>query len=352
MNKNLKKWIKKNLFNETGEPIRTRFSFGSNSWMLNNHPDKVQEIIDSTSFLKTDEPMSARIYSVLNGISAYPKCDRCGGDTKWHHNHRRFMNYCSKTCSNRSNAVSGKGAHIASAAVREKSRKTLLKNYGEDNFFKTERFREVLQTKFDRNSPSQFALTDDSYELLKNPEELKRLHHEEKLSHAEIAIKYGLAATTVNKAFQRHKIEVLSHPNSIGQKEILDYVRNELGHNAVDNDRTALGKLELDIWIPEIKVAIEYHGAHYHSSRFMRAGQHKYKLVACQNHGIRLLQFFDTEWRDKKEIVKSIIKAIIGDKKNPSEKRGYARKYKVRVVDKKTATLFFDENHLQGSKGV
>lgn len=342
---NLKDWISNTLFNESGLPMRGRFAL---SWWEKNHPEKLKRLLSETVFLQEPITIQGRIHSILNGIEEHPKCVRCGLNVRWHQIHRRFMRYCSKTCSNRSTVKTGSKAHIGSEEVRKKIRNTMIEKYGTENYFKTEKFRDDFQKKYQRTSGSQFRLTEKAYEILNNQDELTRLHHIEGLSHTEIAGMYNISAGAVHNAFKKYHIEVLTHPTSIGQKEIFEFVRTDLGFNdAVERDRSVLEKLELDIFVPSRKVAIEYHGVYWHSSQFKLPGQHKYKMKACENHGIRLLQFFDIEWKEKIEIVKSIIRATLGG----SDIILYARKCTVDRIDKKTASIFLDETHLQGSKG-
>ena len=54
-----------------------------------------------------------------------------------------------------------------------------------------------------------------------------------------------------------------------------------------------LGKMELDIYIPSIKWAIEYDGEAFHKEDKLERERKKYLL--CQNHGIKLIRFREKE---------------------------------------------------------
>ena len=115
----------------------------------------------------------------------------------------------------------------------------------------------------------------------------------------------------------------------------------------VRRDRSILDNLELDIYIPKLKIAIEYNGLRWHSEEFNKdKNYHLNKLIKCNEKGIKLIQIFEDEWIEKKEIVLKKIKHILGF--NNGEKV-YARKCEVREVDKKEAYEFLDKNHIQGS---
>ena len=101
---------------------------------------------------------------------------------------------------------------------------------------------------------------------------------------------------------------------SKGHQEIIDFV-NSFGFNMLINDRDIIKPNELDIYIPEKKFAIEFHGIYYHS-----LGNNKYKhyqkAVKCLEHDIDLLQIFEDEWKYETDIMKSIILFKLGIEKD------------------------------------
>ena len=82
------------------------------------------------------------------------------------------------------------------------------------------------------------------------------------------------------------------------------------------NDRKTIG-MELDLFIPSKKLAIEFDGLFWHSDLPSEAikDRHSKKQIACDNLGITLLRFVDIEeTSDKKktEIIKSMISNKLG----------------------------------------
>lgn len=136
---------------------------------------------------------------------------------------------------------------------------------------------------------------------------------------------------------------------SKNEQEIYEYVCNLVGkENVVDRCRTILSNnKELDIYIPSKKIAIEYNGVLWHCEKY---GKDRYyhleKLNECNERGIRLIQIFEDEYIDKKEIVLSKIRHLLGVDGNKT--KIYARKCNVRKVSKETAKEFLDSNHIQG----
>ena len=132
---------------------------------------------------------------------------------------------------------------------------------------------------------------------------------------------------------------------SNGENEIYEYLLS-LGLHIIHNDRTILNGKELDIYIPEKKLAIEYNGLRWHSEQFKNNARnyHIEKTNKCIKQGIRLIHIFEDEWRNKQELVKSRLNALMGIKCNKIR----AHKCKICNVNAKIAMKFLDDNHLQG----
>jgi hypothetical protein len=58
-----------------------------------------------------------------------------------------------------------------------------------------------------------------------------------------------------------------------------------------------------------------------------------------------LIHVFEDEWSEKKDIIKSMLKNILGKTENSI----YARKCTISAVDKETKKKFLNENHIQGN---
>jgi very-short-patch-repair endonuclease len=129
---------------------------------------------------------------------------------------------------------------------------------------------------------------------------------------------------------------------SRSEGELLDWVRS-IEPSALHRQQV-IGH-EVDILVPDLKLAIEYDGLYWHSEL---AGypirKHLDKTEACLSVGIRLIHVFEDEWVHQQGIVKSRISALLG-----SSTRIFARKLRVRTVDQKTCTEFLNRTHLQGS---
>lgn len=136
------------------------------------------------------------------------------------------------------------------------------------------------------------------------------------------------------------------HPiGSSQQVEILNFVKSLGFDDAVSSTRKIIDPLELDIWIPSKNVAIEYHGLYWHSggkNGTFDKNTHRDKHKRCVEKGIKLLQFFSDEWRDRRNICESIIKNALG----VNDLKLNARDCEVREIDHKISQPFLEANHL------
>lgn len=130
------------------------------------------------------------------------------------------------------------------------------------------------------------------------------------------------------------------------QEEINQFIKG-LGFETLFNDRETIPPLELDVFIPEKAIAIEYCGLYWHGEKnngSKARKKHLDKLKMCQEKEIRLITIFEDEWLLKQKQVQAYLKAILGK----TEIKISARKCVIREVDNSIANLFNEENHIQG----
>ena len=137
---------------------------------------------------------------------------------------------------------------------------------------------------------------------------------------------------------------------SIPEKEIQDFVSSIYKDEIIFNDRKLLNGKELDIYIPNKKVAIEYNGDIWHSEAYKDNAKvvHLEKTLLCEKLGIRLIHIFSDEWELQQEIIKSLIASSLG----VYQKKYFARKLEFKEIDMITAKNFFNKNHIQGFIGA
>ena len=137
---------------------------------------------------------------------------------------------------------------------------------------------------------------------------------------------------------------------SRGETEIYEYVCSLMGKENVEkSNRTILDGQEIDIFIPSLNIGIEYNGLRWHSDKFKGRNYHLSKTEKANSKGVKLIQIFEDEYNNRKEIVLSKIRRLLNvDKELPTI---MARKCKVSIIEKEDAKDFLNKNHIQGYKG-
>jgi hypothetical protein len=105
---------------------------------------------------------------------------------------------------------------------------------------------------------------------------------------------------------------------SYAEKEIVEFIKSIYDGEIIENDRELIKPFELDIVLPDKKLAIEYNGLFWHNEY---SGKDKYyhfnKTESCESKDYQLIHIFEDEWRDNQADIKDIIKSKLGifDKK-------------------------------------
>ncbi|QPB12320.1 hypothetical protein [Providencia phage PSTCR6] len=274
-------------------------------------------------------PLPQVIVLLENGIlnsNMIPKC-HCGNNVIVYRG--KLLEACSNKCS------------IKSRATQNKTRQTCLNRYGK-------------QRKWG-NSKTYALGTHHTQVNLKNLDDLTNHDKMTKLSNSSwetVAEHFGLSLNSHSSAFkfmEKHGYPI-KHLSGVSkmEKELVTFVKQYASIN--ENDKSIIPPYELDIYIPEKKLAIEFNGLYWHSSGTCendkeKSEYHLMKTEMCESNGIHLLHIFENEWADpiKKEIWKSVIRHKLG-----LSKKIYARKCELKTISSSEANIFCERNHLQG----
>lgn len=118
-------------------------------------------------------------------------------------------------------------------------------------------------------------------------------------------------------------------------------------------ERNVRGKLdnpqhEMDIYIPSLRLGVEYNGLFYHSEQFKDQNYHLQKYESAQKRGIQLLQIWEDDWLLKRSIVEEHLRQVLGVSTLP---KAYARNTTVREIPSGQAREFLNAYHIQGYSG-
>lgn len=352
------------------------------SWFNKYHHDEylhVKEFQDNNNL--SEIKFSQVLYSYINNLEI-PLCDFCEIKNKrfigFQNGYDRF---CSKKCASsyslpksvetrRNNTILKYGVTHTSKLqfVKDKQEKTNISKYG----FKSPTLNPDIKNKQTNTMLSKYGVkfTGNSDELMSKVfssrfENYKKLIYEnyKKLNIINI-IEEGLIEIKCERCnnnyiirnellrlrFFRYNVNTCLYCNPLNmykdtkENEVRDFIVNS-GVCIVNSDRRILNGKEIDIYLPDHKIGIEFNGLYWHSDLHKDKKYHIDKKNNCLKNDINLIHIWEDDWLYKEEIVKSRISNIL----NLNQYRIMARKCILKEVSSKDAKKFLDENHLQGN---
>ena len=122
--------------------------------------------------------------------------------------------------------------------------------------------------------------------------------------------------------------------------EIKDIINTMYNGKCIENSRSIIPPLELDLYYPEKNVAIEFNGNYWHDENHKPKDYHFNKFKLCKDKNIRLVSIYESDWYNKRDNIISLLKNIFIDSKII-----YARNCTISKLDYKTKSDFINEYH-------
>lgn len=182
--------------------------------------------------------------------------------------------------------------------VREKARQTFLARYGNPQFPQSDEWKAQMLAKF------------GSEQVFNSP----------------------------------HFEEIMDEINTLeskGEREVREFVES-LG---LSTKKTRIDNQEIDVYIPEKWIGIEYHGLYWHCELHKASDYHYQKYKTLAKAGVDVIQIYESEWSERKEQIKSRLRSILG----ANENRVGARKCEIGQAEKDSARRFLKKYHIQGA---
>lgn len=354
--------------------------------------------------LKVHKITSEQYYLKYIGKKGY--CGVCGKETKYKNLVEGYCLNCSYECSKSAKSTLekrkktckekfGSESFFGSKEGKEKVKKGIRKKYGVDNVMYVEEIKKrVEDTNLERygtKSPfesekikKKIKQTNLEKYGIEYPQQSKtirkktinkfrntifhRLINSNRLKdrcvpnfkieeYNNVSKKYSWICTKCKNEFEDHIDDghiprcklcypIKSYSSGL-EKEVIEFC-STIENKTFKNNRSIIYPLELDIYIPDKNIAIEFDGLYWHSENGpnkIDKSYHLNKTKLCNKKGINLIHIFEDEWLNKQDIIKSIIKAKLG----LITDKVHARKCEIKEVEKKESTNFLFENHIQGS---
>jgi len=225
--------------------------------------------------------------------------------------------------------------------IREKSKSTFIENWGVDCYFKIDSFKKEREVeRCDKLS----QLLQGEYDFISYDSSNSIFNIKHKYCNSEFKLDGGLVKSRMSSNSILCPIcnPIGNHFSSM-EFEILRFME-ENGINYLHGDRKILNGYEIDIYLPDYNIGIEVNGLYWHSEIYKDHRYHINKTLMCRDLGIELLHIWEDDWKNKKDIVKSIIL----NRLSMNQYKIWARKCDIRDVSSKDAKIFLNQNHIQG----
>lgn len=341
---------------------------GSPSAVKKHYPQFFEYIIENYKD-KYGISWSEALCWYFNGLENAPRCEYCGNPVRLINFVQGYKRYCCKECMLRDperykrirqtikerygveNIHSlphikekikqtcreryGGDSPMCSKEIRNKSKNTCLKKYGVDSVGKVKEIHEkAKQTNLKRYGVECPTLLDRSYK--KHLETLDKRHKKKyegliemlpdrsmKFVCPHMGIcdkceeKYFITTNNIHRGRLWHGSETctrllpISDLSSTSEVKIRLWLDNH-GISYKTNNRSLLRNLELDIYIPEYKLAIEVNGCYWHSSLRKPKEYHANKWQRCGENGVRMLSLWEDWINERWEEVEEILKYHLG----------------------------------------
>lgn len=237
--------------------------------------------------------------------------------------------------------------------IKERMHQTIQAKYGVD--YASQTYESYVNTQ---KSKGKSITSEENFNILKSKDLLSdyidKLWEDDPLVTLRlVADSLGFAVSTTGHYIIKYelqdKISYLAG-TSYGEYEIIDFLDE---FNIDYNHRYSKLGPEMDIYIPNHDLGIEFNGLYWHSDIYKDKKYHLKKTKYYNEIGIKLIHIYEDEWYD--DVKRNILKSLILSSCNVSINKTieYARKLNVVELDHKPATLskirnFYNENHLQG----
>jgi hypothetical protein len=231
---------------------------------------------------------------------------------------------------------------LQSEYIKNKIKKTNIEKYGVDNPSKSEDIKKKIK---------QSILSVKNEQILKNNPNIIKIDNDNKIFSIICEDCREIYDITYPLFYKHRETNTVICTNcnpihkNISGKEIMlfNYIKSVYNGETIQNYR--LENKEIDIFLPEFNLGIEFNGIYYHSDLFKGKNYHYDKTKFFENNGIRIIHVWEDDWEYKEDLIKSMLNYKI----NLIENKIYARNCEVKLIeDNDIIRNFLNENHIQG----
>lgn len=235
-------------------------------------------------------------------------------------------------------------------SIKSKSRKTKIVKYGDPTYTNRQKCKETMQSKYGVDNCSQLGDWDSKvretkfqkygsatynnstkmkqtklskiqqYELNNNVVSIKMFTNKygdrcySTIERLNIPVKYYcdrffIPIDSVDLLITYLDTITPGSGKSYKELDIANFIKSFYNGPVKLNDRKAIRPKEIDIFLPELRIGIEYNGSYWHCTENGTSKElHLKKSLLCRNKGIRLIHIYEFEnFEEQKQLLKALI---------------------------------------------
>ncbi|MFW6233611.1 MAG: DUF7487 domain-containing protein, partial [Nanoarchaeota archaeon] len=316
--------------------------------------NKIERIKEFLEKIDIGDSLIEKLYLFYNEVDKKPLCKECGKELKFISFNKGYNSYCSAKCSGKQSKKAIQEKYGVENVfqlddIKEKIKKTNLEKYGQENpwGFGSDYHKKAIQEKYGvenvfqlddikekikKTNLEKYGVEHNSYniETIKK-RKIKRLKNfyskiTERTNNKVIPLfniknyngvqkKYKWKCNDCDVIFFDHLDDghiprcPQCYPRLNGyskaEKDIVEFIKSLKIENIIENDREIIKPYEVDIYLPDYNLAIEYNGLYYHSIKFINDKYyHQNKVKLANEKEIRLLHIWEHEWLENPIYIK------------------------------------------------
>lgn len=226
--------------------------------------------------------------------------------------------------------------------IRAKQIATSLKNHGVDNPSKSDKIKDKIR-KSNIETKHEVTLKSDNniIDILADNNYLMKCESGHDFTINRV-LYYKRRETNTTICTKCNPISKNISGLEIG---LYNFIKSVYNGTIYQNVKNIINPYELDIYIPDLSLALEFNGLYWHNELNKPSNYHKMKTDMCIEQNIQLLHIWEDDWVYKQDLVKSMIVNKLG----LTPYKIFARKCDTRLItDIKQTKDFLERNHIQG----
>lgn len=225
-----------------------------------------------------------------------------------------------------------------------KAKTSMIERYGVDNYVKTDEFKNLIKFKRRQKYHQQFKnyceqhdyqplFSDDYYyDPINTTFKFLCKACDGEFEISSISSRIIPACETCKKVYASEM-----------ERNFIEWLKSVYDKEIIINSRSIITPYQLDVYLPDAKLAIELDGIYWHNENVIPSGYHLMKSERCLELGIDLIHVFEDEYLKRYDKLKHLIK----EKLNILDESINKDDVTIKMISNHEAYEFINHNHIE-----